>query len=66
MFDVATICQLEKNTTLLTKLDNGQKINFIWMTDLLYQGLKLRFTVQGICAFFGGVPSFQAFENPHL
>ena len=54
----------EKNTTLLTKLNNGPKINLICMTKLLYQGLKLRFTVQGIYAFVEGVPSFQAFENP--
>lgn len=65
MFDVATICH-RKNTTLLTKLDDGHKIKFICVTKLLYQGLKLRFTAQGIDAFFEGVPSFQAFENPHI
>ena len=55
---------MEKNTTLLTKLNNDPKINLICMTKLLYQGLKLRFTVQGIYAFFESVPFFQAFENP--
>ena len=62
MLNVAAICH-GKNTTLLTKVDNGHEINFIRVTNLLYQGLKLMFTAQGIYAFFEGVPSFQAYEN---